>query len=135
MIRSGLLLAVFVAMTVVVATPSSSNADPTVLDVVVLMKGDPAPFSGILVPELRFKKYVRAELKVVDLEFRLQSQITFSTNMESMYLKRLEEATRPRPWYERPSFNRWLGWGLGVVTTGLIVWAGVEFVDKVAEAR
>lgn len=110
-----------------------AHADPPAPDdVVVLMAGQTASFSGVLVPEDRFEKYLRAEMEVESLRFRLNMELKAFASLEDMMLRRLEDATKPTPWYERPSFNRWLGFGIGVVVTGFLIWGGVEFVGQMA---
>jgi len=96
-------------------------------DVVPVKKDAPAPFTGLLVPEERFTELLRAELQVQELKGKLSIQEKTTQALDTMYLRHLERATEPVPWYEKPSFNRWLGFGLGVVCTGLAVWGAVEF--------
>lgn len=107
------------------AAEPEQEAEP---DIVPVLKLKPAPFTGLLVPEGRFTKLLEAELKLDTTEQKLQAQIRFTDSLENMYKKKLEEAAQGPEWYEEPSFNRWLGFTIGVVVTGLVVWGGVEIV-------
>lgn len=94
--------------------------------VVVVLEGKPAPFSGILVPEERFKAFLKAELAVEELRGKLDIRTREMHNIEQVYRARLEEATKPPPWYESPGFNRWLGIGIGVAITVGAIYAGSQ---------
>lgn len=110
------------------AAPESSQEPPGEGDVVPLAKGAPAPFLGLLVPEGRFVELLEAENEVRELRAKLAAKERTAELVEQAYLRRLEQATAPPPWYESPTFNRWLGFGLGLAAAGLAVWGSVELV-------
>lgn len=111
------------------ATPATAPvAEPPVTPVT---KDAPAPFTGLVVPEGRFAELLQAEVDVEELTGKLEIQERLLSNVEKVYDQRLEAATRPQKWYETPAFNRWLGFGIGVVVTGLAVWAGKEIVEAI----
>jgi len=94
--------------------------------VVPVDKNKTAPFTGLLVQENRFTELLGAEIDAKQLAGELQIQKNLTTNLEAVYNEKLREAVKPVPWYERPSFNRWLGFGIGVVVTFLAIWGGAE---------
>lgn len=94
-------------------------------DVVPLERGDPAPFDGLLVPEGRFVELLEAENKARELEVRLALAERTGEAIEGLYRRRLEEATAI-PWYDSPTFNRWLGVVLGGALAGVAVWTAAE---------
>lgn len=91
-----------------------------------LLKGAPAPFTGLLVPEDRYIELMEAENRARELAIKLAVQEQTAKAIEAIYLKKLDEATNPIPWYDTPTFNRWLGVLLGAAATGLAVWGGIE---------
>lgn len=94
-------------------------------------KDNPAPFTGLLVPELRFTKLLEAEITAEKLAGELKIQKDLTDNLEQVYNEKLREAVKPLKWYETPAFNRWLGFGIGIVVTGLAVWGGIEIAKAV----
>lgn len=98
------------------------------LDVIPLEESNPAPFTGILVPEARFIQLLEAESELVLLRKEHEVQQRFAASMEKMYKKQLSNAVEPSAWYETPVANRWLGFVLGAVATSLAVWGGIEMV-------
>lgn len=94
--------------------------------VVKVTKEKSAPFTGLLVPEERFTLMLEAEIEVEHLKGNLAIQKKLTTSLERVYDEKLREAVKPRPWHEKPSFNRWLGFGIGVVMTVLAIWGGAE---------
>lgn len=105
-------------------TPQGQN-------VVVVTEGQAAPFTGLLVKEARMTELVEAELSVADLRGKLEIERRFAKSIEDTLEKRLLEATKPTPWYEQPDTNRWIGFAIGVVVTGLVVWGGVEVMKAI----
>ncbi|KKM80668.1 hypothetical protein LCGC14_1337520 [marine sediment metagenome] len=101
------------------------------VQVVPLAKDAPASFTGLLVPGKRFTELLRAELQVQELKGQLSIQEKTAQALEAMYLGKLKQATTPVPWYKTPSFNRWFGFGLGMVCTGLAIWGTIEFYRAV----
>lgn len=99
--------------------------------VVMVEKDNPAPFTGLLVPELRFTKLLEAEITAEKLAGELKIQKDLTDNLEQVYNEKLREAVKPLKWYETPAFNRWLGFGIGIVVTGLAVWGGIEIAKAV----
>ena len=100
-------------------------ADPPDQVVVPLQKDKPAPFAGLLVPEGRFVELLEAEQAKRELEVRLKAAERTSSAIEQVYRSRLQNAAVV-PWYDSPSFNRWLGIFLGGAIAGVAVWAAVE---------
>lgn len=105
--------------------PPLVKAEP---DIIPVLKGKKAPYTGLLVPEGRFSELLQAELELDSANRKLQVQIRFTDSLESMYKTKLQEAAAEPAFYEAPSFNRWLGFTIGIVVTGLVVWGGVEIV-------
>jgi len=100
------------------ATPPQDNAP--------ILKKQPAPFSGILVPESRFTEYLDLELQIEELEARLRIQENLVLEVEKVYTTKLEAATRPEKWYATSEFNRLLGFIVGVGVTVAVFFAGAE---------
>jgi hypothetical protein len=98
-------------------------------EIVSVLRGDPAPFQGLLVPEERFVELLEAENAVRELQARLAASERTLELVENAYMQRLENASSPVPWYASPTFNRWLGFGMGIAATGLAVWGGLELVQ------
>ncbi|KKM62075.1 hypothetical protein LCGC14_1525330 [marine sediment metagenome] len=98
-------------------------ADPEIVEpeVVPLFEGETAGFDGFLVPELRLDEYTLAETNVKDLRLKLASEKERCRKKLEVYVAKLEEATAPPDWHETPSFNRWLGFGIGVLATGAAI--------------
>ncbi|MHA1573299.1 MAG: hypothetical protein ACTSX8_04840, partial [Alphaproteobacteria bacterium] len=109
-----------------VATPA-----PESLEITPLKKGGTAPFTGLLVVEARFIELLEAENKVRELEAKLAAHGRTAGLIEQVYLRKLEQATAPPPWYDGATFNRWLGFSLGIVATGLAVWGATEITQEV----
>jgi len=100
-------------------------------DVTPMLSGEIAPHSGLLVDEVRFATLLSSEIEVENLTGKLSIQTRLTDNMERLYLKRLEEAVREIPWYEAPSFNRWLGFGIGVTVSVLAVYGGSKLMKAI----
>lgn len=111
--------------------PAPELPRPAAFVVAPIAKGDRAPFAGLLVPEIRFAKFLEAELRVELLEGKLWIEAKKGKALDAMYLRHLERATEPVPWYEKPSFNRWVGFGLGVAFTGLGVYGSVKLYKAI----
>lgn len=93
-------------------------------DAVPLLQGEKAPSDGVLVSEVRFKKFLNAEIAADKLEAQLRVQERFTDSLESLYVKRLKTVSSQR-WYETPGFNRWVGFGAGVLFTSLVVYVAM----------
>lgn len=94
-----------------------------------ILKDQKAPFSGILVPETRFVELMEAELAVDDVKGKLLIQTNLTTNLEGIYVRRMEEMAKPPLWYQTGEFNFWLGFALGVVITGAATYGAVKIVE------
>lgn len=99
--------------------------------VVPVLKDAPAPYTGLLVPEGRFTKLLEAEIAAKTLTGELEIQKNLTESLERVYTEKLMEAVKPLKWYETPRFNRWLGFGIGALVTGLAIWGGAELVKAV----
>jgi hypothetical protein len=97
-------------------------------DVTPQKAGEPAPFTGLLVPEARFTELLEAEIELVKLKKQQKIDEKYMLNLEDMYKKQLTEATKPPKWYETPSANRWFGFTIGIVVTALAVYGGAQLV-------
>jgi hypothetical protein len=95
-------------------------------DVVPLVQGGQAPFSGLLVPEVRFVLFLNAEIAQRDLAFQLTLEKKYSTAIETTYRTALEEA---RPWWREPWFIGSICFVAGVAFTALSIWVGIQVVD------
>lgn len=97
--------------------PSSMPTSAPVMEVVPLEAGAIAPYSGLLVPESTFVKYMRQRLLVDELTAKLD--IRDRLLME----KPLIENTPPT---FGVSWSFVVGVGVGVVVAGALVWAAVQ---------
>ncbi len=95
-----------------------------------VLKDQPAPFSGVVVKEGRFTEYLTLELKVEELEGRLEIQQNLVLNVEQVYSKKLEMATRPEKWYESSGFSLVMGFLVGVSVTVAIFYGGAELAKS-----
>jgi hypothetical protein len=100
-------------------------AEPPDPQVVPLGRNHRAPFEGLLVPEERFIELLEAERWSKELEARLDASEQTAAAIEQVYRGKLRDAVAV-PWYDSPSFNRWLGIACGVALSGVAVWAAVE---------
>lgn len=100
-------------------------------DAIPLLKGSSAPFSGVLLPEEKVTELLRDRLELENVSGQLRIQKNMNDQLEKMYLKRLEDASKPVAWYQTNDFHRWLGFFLGAAVTGLAVWGGSELVKAV----
>lgn len=94
--------------------------------VVPLLKGSEAPFSGLLVPEPRFREMLLAEGEVYAFQDRLASERKAYDDLEKAYLNALDQSSKPKPWYQSAEINRWLGFGGGVLVAALVTFGVVE---------
>ena len=110
-------------LVVVLSAPAfAQDSVPVTPDMIPIMTGEPAPFTGMLVVESRFINYVKLEIRVVELEGNLRIQKRLTTNLENLYSERLKVAAKEE-WYQTPEFNRWLGFAIGVLVVCVTVWA------------
>lgn len=91
-----------------------------------LAVGDPAPFAGILIPPGRAIELSEAELEVDEIGLTLEAKKLECKRIETIYVAKLEAATKPPPWWKSPKYNLWLGFGLGVVATGAAFWGASQ---------
>lgn len=97
-------------------------------DIVVLKAGDPAPFTGVLVPEVRFTRYLELDMKVQDLEGRLKIQMKLGGDLDLYYTKQMAKLAEPPAWYQGTELNRWVGFFIGVGVTALALWGAHELI-------
>jgi hypothetical protein len=94
--------------------------------VFALLEGQPAPMSGILVPEERFAELIRAEMELRHVKTRLgKTQHEFRI-MNLIWEEKLKAVTPRVRWWEQPAFNRSVGFTFGVAATVLSIWAVSE---------
>jgi len=98
-------------------------------EVTPVQTGKPAPFTGLLVPEDRFVQFLEAEAKLDGAQRELEQQKKYSSDLDAMYRKQLEEAVKPEPWYMDPRLHASIGFIIGVATTTLAVYGGVKIVE------
>jgi len=106
--------------------------EPTLTVVVPVIKGSEAPFSGLLVPEERFRQLLLSESFSEAFREKLEVERKACNDLEQAYLTALDLASRPKPWHQSPEINRWLGFGAGVMIAALVTFGVVE-VYKVAK--
>jgi len=102
--------------------------DAQTIAVVPAQEGKPAKFTGLLLTEEYFTELLEADLQLDLTKGELRVEKKYSISLETMYKKQLDKALKPTPWYKTPSFNRWLGFSIGVVVTGFAVWGATEIV-------
>ena len=110
------------------APPEKVEAAKPILEprIVPLMEGKCAAFTGLLVPEKRYTEFLDSEVTARDLRGKLEIEAKKHDALDSMYREKLKQASEPTPWYEEPSFNRWVGFGIGVAVTALAIYGGSE---------
>lgn len=87
-----------------------------------LESGQPAPFSGLLLTDLRFAELKTAELELAGTEIKLQQERTAYEDMKVVANACIEELEEGGPWYT--SF--WAGAAAGIGTAVLVGWLGLE---------
>lgn len=113
-------------LVVVLSAPAlAQDSAPVTPDMIPIMIGEPAPFAGMLVMESKLIDYIKLEIRVVELEGNLRIQKRLTTNLENLYSERLKVAAKEE-WYQTPEFNRWLGFAIGVLVTGLAVYGASQ---------
>jgi len=90
-------------------------------DVIPLMQNDPAPYSGLLVDETKFSKYLKLEINLKSVKEQLEIQKHLNISIENLYIKRMEEMAQTK-WYQSAEFNRWLGFFGGLIVAGAVVY-------------
>jgi hypothetical protein len=108
------------------------SPEPSLTVVVPVLKGGEAPFSGLLVPEERFRQLLISESVSEAFQEKLEVERKAYDDLERAYLTALDLASRPKPWHQSPEINRWLGFGAGVLVAALVTFGVVE-VYKVAK--
>lgn len=113
------------------AQPAPSAPPAEEVDVAPLMKGLPAPWSGLLVKEGRFVKMLRLQIDLDEMNYKLQRREQMHQEMSAIYKDSLAKAqaelnkrVKPEPWYK----SHWLLFCLGIVvgmgaTIGAVVGA------------
>lgn len=91
----------------------------------VIIAGEIAPASGVLVEQGRYVEFIEAQAAVKDLGERLVIQVKYCEASEGFYKAEVARVSA-RDWYEDPSLNRWVGFGLGIVATSLAVWGATK---------
>lgn len=95
-----------------------ARAEPKV---VPLFEGEIGAFDGFHVPEARMDEYTRAEADVEELKLRLKDMEKRCRNTQAIYVRSLEKATAPLPFYKTPTFNLIAGFVAGLVVAGAAV--------------
>jgi hypothetical protein len=132
------LIAFFISGPVVLADPpapgvagdtgaETMSPEAVTADVTPLLKGKPAPHSGLLVLEGRFTKMLEAELTAKSIGGTLEIERKLRDDLESLYTRKLEEATKPEPWYK----SGWIYFGLGVLVTVGALYGGAQLVKAI----
>lgn len=113
-----------------VDTPEESGPAPEVVD---LEEGLPAPFSGLLLTEARFLVYAGQQVRITELEGRLEirERLLRETADELAEVRaRIGEETEAAREAAEPGFwsrnSFWFGAVVGLVATGALVWGAVE---------
>jgi hypothetical protein len=125
------LLGLFVPEALPAQEPPSSTPEISLTVVVPLLREEAAPFSGLLVPEGRFRELMIKESMTDAFQEKLEVERKAYDDLERVYFQFLSEANKPRPWYQSPEINRWLGFGAGVMVAALVT-LGVVEVYKVS---
>lgn len=112
--------------------PSVVDPLDTPYVVIPLVASETAPFSGLLVPEIRFRELVYHEGAMDALREKLAAERKAYQSLERLYFQVLDEAARAKPWYQSVELNRWLGFGAGVLISAMVA-VGVVEVLKVAQ--
>ena len=109
------LVAVVVAATVLLAPLPIMAEEP---DVVPIMLGQPAPWSGLIVKEKRFATMLKLQLDVEELRAQLQIRERLFDGATKAMQDQLAKAqvdlnrrAQPDPWYK----SHWFLWCLGFV--------------------
>jgi hypothetical protein len=126
------LLGLFVPGALTAQEPPSSTPETSLTVVVPLLREETAPFSGLLVPEERFRELMVKESMADAFQEKLEVERKAYDALEKAYFEALSEANKPKPWYQSPEINRWLGFGAGVMVAALVT-LGVVEVYKVSK--
>lgn len=95
--------------------PASAPA-ATSEEVIPLLEGAPAPFSGLLVPEKTFIGYMRQEIRITELTMKL--------DLRDRLLAEKPVVTKTPPTFG-VGWSFVVGMGVGVVVAGVIVYGAV----------
>lgn len=110
------------------AAPDPRPVPRSAPDNVPLLKGDPAPFDGVLVSEawLINREETADQRDTLKGQVGVLAKLAADLQAEAFEgLTRTAEAARLQ-WWEEPSTNRWIGFALGV---GLTIGAGLAFAE------
>jgi hypothetical protein len=113
-------------------TPKTPSSQPTVSKVVPLMKGKPAPFSGLLVPEKRFTQDLYRKVEVNECKHKLKLRDNTHADQTQVWKgalnlcqQDLNKRAQPTPWYKSVKF--WLPVGLIVgLAGGIFIYHGAS---------
>ena len=107
----------------VIVTGQPAAGEPAVKSIDA---GQRATFDGLLVPPLRMHELSEAEVDVDALTIQLTMKTEVCDSIQKIYAANLEAATAAPPWFDSPSLNRWLGFGLGVVVMSAAGWGAMQ---------
>lgn len=102
----------------------ASNVLADEKEIVPLLQGKQAPFSGLLVKEDRFGKMVLAEDENRELIVNVGIQSRLIDN-QAVYIGQLEGMVYPPKWYE----TQWAAFVLGIVVAFGAVYVGAKAID------
>jgi hypothetical protein len=128
-------LLLFAAVPVGVDADEGEGSRITQGQILAIMEGDPAPFSGILLSEDVFTEYLKLEVELERERLRNQMLQQELEQTQQALMLQLRECQRERDeltmalanprWIDRPETNRWIGFAGGVlVTAGAVKLAG-----------
>jgi len=104
---------------------SDAPADPPELTerpLTVVQAGDPAPFAGLLLTDLRFAELKQAELTVNNAKFRALQEQKTREDLQVVLDACLQVEREGDPWYA----TFWAGAAVGIGVAILVGWLGVE---------
>ena len=115
------------------AQPAPSDPIPVVQpaesedtsEVVGAIEGERIPFNGLLMTEARFLAYAGQQIRITELEGRLEiREKLLRETAADLAEARLEHEAG---WFTRNAF--WLGTIFGAAIAGFVVWGAVEVLD------
>jgi len=102
-------------------TPAAGGGDGPL---VVVARGDTAPFGGLLLRDERYAELKDAELLVNDAEFRARQAARAQADLEKVLSACLQVEEES---FFGPSF--WIGTAVGVVAAVAVGWLGFKILD------
>lgn len=118
------------ALVLALAMPARALAGE---EVTPIAKEQPAPFTGLLVPEPRMIDLLQAEIDAEQRAAELAIERDYSKSLDSMYKEKLAEATKPPAFFDRPDVRFWGGFILGGVAVGFAVYGGAKLVQAIGD--